>query len=69
MLVEWEPGFEIAVEVADSELLLRANRAGLVSLARHLLALADEDVGSHLHLTAGQEVESEFDVVLERFEP
>lgn len=45
-----------------------ANRAGLVSLARQLLTLAQEDApsGAHLHLTAGQEIESAVGLILER---
>jgi hypothetical protein len=63
----WDPGYEIAIAVTGSEISIRANRAGLVSLARHLLTLAQESarVGSHVHLTAGQEIDSEFDLILE----
>lgn len=45
-----------------------ANRAGLTSLARHLLTLAQDDVptGHHLHLTANQEIDSPADLILER---
>ena len=35
----------------DNEILISANKAGLVSLANHLLALAQDDVkiGTHIH--------------------
>lgn len=66
--LSWDEGFEIAVSVVRSEVVIKANRAGLTSLARHLLTLAQEGVsgGAHVHLTADQEIESEFDVILER---
>ncbi|KWT63771.1 hypothetical protein ADL21_01440 [Streptomyces albus subsp. albus] len=64
----WDEGFEIAVSVERSEVLIKANRAGLTTLARHLLTLAQEGVsdGMHIHLTADQEIESEIDLILER---
>jgi hypothetical protein len=65
---EWDEGFEIGVEILRSEVHLTANRAGLISLARHLLTLAQDGVpnGRHIHLTAGQEIESSVDLILER---
>jgi hypothetical protein len=67
---DWDDGFSIEVEVSGSEVVLSANRAGLVSLARHLLVLAQDGVpsGHHLHLTAEQEIDSAVDLVLERRE-
>ncbi|MEU4736516.1 MULTISPECIES: Imm32 family immunity protein [Streptomyces] len=64
----WDDGFEIMVSVAGSEVLIKGNRAGLTSLARHLLTLAQGGVcdGMHVHLTADQEIEGEVDLVLER---
>lgn len=64
----WDDGFEIEVRAGEAEVVIKANRAGLTSLARHLLTLAQEGVGagSHVHLTAGQEIESGLDLVLER---
>ncbi|WP_078889836.1 Imm32 family immunity protein [Streptomyces sp. NRRL S-1813] len=66
----WDDGFEIELEVGSTEVVLKANRAGLTSLARHLLTLAQQGVheGSHIHLTADQEIESQIDLVLERVE-
>lgn len=67
----WEEGFEISVEVYSTEVSIKANRAGLISLARHLLTLAQEEVqgGAHVHLTANQEIESDVDLILERMIP
>jgi hypothetical protein len=49
--LDWEHGFEIAVE-SSGECVIRANKAGLVSLARILLTLALDEVepGAHVHL-------------------
>ena len=56
---EWEDGFEILLEKHGGEVVIKANPAGLISLARHMLTLAQEAVpsGSHLHLTEGGELE------------
>ncbi len=64
----WDEGFEIEMEVLGSEIRLTANQAGLISLARHLLTLAQDDVpsGRHLHLTADQEIEGSNDLIIER---
>jgi hypothetical protein len=66
----WDDGFEIGLTVSSTDVVIKANRAGLTSLARHLLTLAQEGVhtGSHVHLTADQEVESDRDLILERME-
>ncbi len=47
----WDRGFSIRSRVEDGEVVVVANTAGLVSLARHLLALAQPEVpdGSHWH--------------------
>lgn len=68
LIFAWDEGFEIEVEVLDSEVRVTANRSGLASLARHLLTLAQDGVpsGRHIHLTADQEIESPVDLILER---
>lgn len=50
--LEWEYDFKIKVSNQSDTLKIEANKGGLVSLARHLLLLAQEDVpnGSHIHL-------------------
>jgi hypothetical protein len=48
----WEEGSTIAVQIdPEGAVLIQADRAGLISLARHLLTLAQEAVpgGSHIH--------------------
>ncbi|WP_418958855.1 Imm32 family immunity protein [Streptomyces tritici] len=64
----WDDGFEIEVVAGSTEVIIKANAAGLTSLARHLLTLAQDGVrpGAHLHLTADQEIDSAVDLILER---
>lgn len=47
----WEDGFEIKTKVTGNEFTISANQAGLISLAKQLLTLAQADipVGYHLH--------------------
>jgi hypothetical protein len=50
-------------------LLIRANKAGLTSLAQHLLTLAADALpaGTHIHLDASRELENtSSDLVIER---
>lgn len=65
---EWDDDFELALVVEAGEVVISANQAGLTTLARHLLTLAHSSapVGVHLHLTAGQEIDSPVDLILER---
>ena len=67
--LEWSHGFEISVMESQGEIIIRANEAGLVSLAQHLLTLAEDAVpaGSHIHMDASRELEEgSLDLVLER---
>lgn len=49
---KWEDGFKIEAKIEDGEIRISANKEGLLSLANHLLNLAQDDVpsGVHLHL-------------------
>ena len=50
MDIEWENGFTIKVSVDNGGgVVIAANRQGLLSLAGQLTALADAEVGSHIH--------------------
>lgn len=55
----WVDGFTIDVKFHGGEVVLRADPAGLRSLAAHLLTLAANEVpdGAHIHLEAGLELE------------
>ena len=46
----WEEGFMISVGTDRNTVVIRANREGLLSLANHLVSLAEEVPGSHIHL-------------------
>lgn len=48
----WEENFKIKTSAQFDALTIEANREGLISLARHILHLAQDNVpnGSHIHL-------------------
>lgn len=48
----WEEGFVIKSEVLNDQIIISANQAGLISLAKHLLFLAQNEtpVNCHYHL-------------------
>jgi hypothetical protein len=69
LVAEWDPAFEIAASVQDGEVVIRANTAGLRSLARHLLCLADEGVppGHHFHFDDSNSLEDgSASIIIER---
>ena len=49
MKVEWVDGFEIKVVVENGEIVISANREGMISLARQLTVLADGAPGDHVY--------------------
>ena len=57
MHIEWEDGFEIRVTIVDGAAVISANRAGLLSLAGQLTALAGAAPGSHIHYDAYNSLE------------
>ncbi|HEX8327416.1 MAG TPA: hypothetical protein VF629_07735 [Hymenobacter sp.] len=48
---DWETGFSVSTSGTANCFHLSANKAGLISLATHLMALAQDDVptGCHIH--------------------
>lgn len=46
---EWEDGVEIETKIMDGEIVISANKAGLISLAKQLLTLAQDSVPVHHH--------------------
>lgn len=54
MMIElkWKRGFKIKVEKNNNEVLISANKEGLISLANHLLTLSQDEIieGAHIHL-------------------
>lgn len=57
MVFQWEDGFEIRVSIQDNSVLISANREGLLSLAHHLLTLAEEPFPDHFHLDEDNSLE------------
>lgn len=49
MKVEWVDGFEIKAVVENGEIVISANREGMISLTRQLTVLADGAPGDHVH--------------------
>ena len=51
MEFDWVDGFEIKVTVDEyGSVVIVANEEGLLSLARHCEALAEQQPGDHIHL-------------------
>ncbi|KQB98928.1 hypothetical protein [Pedobacter sp. Hv1] len=69
LLHTWEDGFEIENKIIGNEIIISANCAGLTSLAKQLLTLAQGNVpvGSHFHLDqfSGLE-EGSIDLVIQK---
>ena len=49
MTIEWVDGFEIKAVAEKGEIVISANREGLLSLAKQFTALADGAPGDHIH--------------------
>ena len=49
MKIEWVDGFEIKTATEDGEIVISANREGMLSLAKQLTTLADGAPGDHIH--------------------
>ena len=49
MKSEWVDGFKIKAVADNREIVISANREGLLSLAKQLAALADGAPGDHIH--------------------
>lgn len=49
MNIPWEDGAMLRVQLQNGAAVVSANRAGLLSLAAQLAALAREPAGSHIH--------------------
>lgn len=49
MNINWIDGFEIRVGHDHDEVVISANKEGLLSLAGQLTALAEGELGDHIH--------------------
>ena len=47
---KWIDGFSINVGIDNDTVVISANKEGLLSLADHLMTLANETSGYHFHL-------------------
>ena len=69
MELNWEDGFVIRFSVERGLAVLSANREGMLSLARHLAALAEAEPGAHIHLDAYNALEDgSAELIIERTE-
>ena len=57
MDIRWEDGFRIRTSVKDGEIVITANREGLLSLAGIMTALAEGKSGDHIHLDENNSLE------------
>ena len=57
MKIDWMEGCEIKAAAENGEIVISANREGLLSLAKHLTALADGVPGDHIHYDAYNSLE------------
>lgn len=67
--LNWEKDFSIKVIQNENEVILTANKAGLYSLANHLLNLAQDGApaGSHIHLDENNSLEEgSSDLIIEK---
>lgn len=65
----WCDGYSVKISTNDNEVIISANREGLVSLVNHLLNLAQKDVpcGSHIHLDEYNSLEDgSLDLIIEK---
>ena len=65
----WEDNFKISVENNGEQIIIKANREGLISLAKQLLTLSEENVpeGMHFHLDEFNSLEKgSVELVIER---
>lgn len=58
MNIPWEDGAMLRVQLQNGAAVVSANRAGLLSLAAQLAALAREPAGSHIHYDEYNSLES-----------
>ena len=67
MNINWIDGSEISVDHDHDEVVISANREGLLSLAKHLTALADGEPGEHVHYDEFNSLEEgSTEIIIER---
>ena len=67
MEVTWTDGFRIRVNAENCEVVISANKEGLLSLAGIMKTLAEEVAGSHIHLDEYSSLEeNSAELIIER---
>ena len=67
MTIEWVDGYQIKAAVENNDIVISANRAGMLSLAKQLIALADGVPGDHIHYDEHNSLEEgSAEMVIER---
>ena len=67
MRLEWIDGAEIKVTAENYEIVISANREGMLSLAKHLTLLADGVKGDHIHYDESNSLaEGSAELIVER---
>lgn len=65
--VEWVDGYMIKAVAENGEIVISANREGMLSLAKQLMALADGVPGDHIHYDDQNSLEeSSAEMIIER---
>ena len=59
MKLNWIPGYVIKTEMTKDSVIIKANRAGLLSLADHLKKIAELHEGYHLYLDETNSLENQ----------
>ena len=69
MKIEWLDGCKISVNTDDEEVIISANREGLLSLSGQLRALAEGAPGDHIHYDAYNSLEEgSSEMIIQRVE-
>ena len=70
MEINWEDGFTIKVRADDGKtVVISANREGLLSLARQLSDMANEETGCHIHYDEYNSLENgSSEMIIEKIE-
>ena len=65
--IEWVDGSEIKAVAENGEIVISANREGMLSPAKHLTALADGIPGDHIHYDVNNSLEDgSTEMIIER---
>lgn len=66
---QWEKNYELYIKLVDDNVVLSANKEGLVSLAIQLLSLSQNNIpsGYHLHLSEDNSLDSNsIDLIIQK---